>query len=67
MESPLDSDDDEEGMAKLADFLHHLGLEKYYNAFESKNINFNHLLQMSTEEMKKIVEWASDIYSLYHE
>ncbi len=51
-----EEDDDGEGMAKLADFLQHLGLEKYYDNFEASNIDFNQLLQMSTEDMKKIVE-----------
>ena len=52
-----EDDDDGEGMAKLADFLQHLGLEKYYDAFEAKNIDFNQLLQLSAEDMKKIVEY----------
>ena len=43
-------------MAKLAEFLEHLGLEKYYEAFETNNIDFNQLLQLSSENMKKIVE-----------
>ena len=43
-------------MAKLADFLYHLGLEKYYDAFEAQNIDFNGLLQLSARDMKKIIE-----------
>ena len=56
LDDSLRESDGGDGMAKLADFLYHLGLEKYYDAFEAQNIDFNGLLQLSAGDMKKIIE-----------
>ena len=45
LDDSLRESDGGDGMAKLADFLYHLGLEKYYDAFEAQNI---HGLQWTT-------------------
>ena len=44
-----------ESMAKLAEFLQHVGLEKYYEVFETNEIDFHALLQLSGDDMKKLI------------
>lgn len=42
-------------MAKLSEFLEHLGLERYYQVFECNEIDFYALLELSEEDLKKLV------------
>ena len=56
LDDSLRESDSGDEMAKLADFFYHSELEKYYDAFEAQNIDFNGLLQLSAGDMKKIIE-----------
>lgn len=43
-------------MAKLAEFLEDLDLQRYYQVFESNEIDFSSLLELSGEDLKKLIE-----------
>lgn len=45
----------EDNMAKLDEFLEHLGLERYYQVFECNEIDFYGLLELSEEDLKRLV------------
>lgn len=46
----------EDSMAKLAQFLDHFGLERYYEVFDSHEIDFYGLIELSEEDLKKLIE-----------
>ena len=46
----------EDNMAKLGEFLEHLGLERYYQVFECNEIDFYGLLELSEEDLKRLVK-----------
>lgn len=43
-------------MAKLAEFLEDLELQRYYDVFESNEIDFYALLELNDEDLKKLIE-----------
>ena len=45
-----------DNMMKLADFLEQLELERYYEVFESHEIGFSGLFELSEEDLKKLVK-----------
>ncbi|XP_003389398.2 PREDICTED: ankyrin repeat and SAM domain-containing protein 3-like isoform X2 [Amphimedon queenslandica] len=45
----------EDNMAKLDEFLEILGLERYYQVFECNEIDFYGLLELSEEDLKRLV------------
>ena len=49
-------DSHEDSMGKLMEFLEEIGLQRYYEVFESNEIDFYSLLELSDEELKKVVE-----------
>lgn len=55
-EDPLNDSSYNDNMAKLAEFLEQLELDRYYEIFESHEIGFSALLELSEEDLKKLVE-----------
>jgi hypothetical protein len=52
----ISSQSHDENMRKLSEFLQHLELFHYYDVFEKHEIDFSALMQLSDEELKKLVE-----------
>ena len=52
----LEVDSYEESMQRLAEFLKHIGLEKYLPVFEEHEIEFNGMLELNEADLRKLFE-----------
>ena len=55
-EDLLEVESYEESMQKLAEFLKHIGLEKYLSVFEEHEIEFNGMLELNEADLRKLFE-----------